>query len=165
MSHDRVVMLALDNSDHSRRAFDFYVSNLYLHTDYLMMVHFIEANNFIPIKGEEPAVNVYTLSIEVKTDLQRAEEYGRKLGKEYIHLCKEHKINHKFFLHIGTKSPGEFLTGFAKEHGANLLVMGYRGMGTLRRTLLGSVSDYVLHHVHIPVCVVPAAKGEGNSKK
>lgn len=165
MSHDRVVMIALDSSDHSRRAYEFYVNHLHLPTDYLMMVHFIEANNFIPMTDEEPIVNVYTLSVEVKTDLQRAEEFGRKLGKKYITLCKESKINHKFFLHIGTKSPGEFLSGFAKEHNVDLIVMGYRGMGTLRRTLLGSVSDYVLHHVHFPVCVVPASKVEADSSK
>ncbi len=31
--------------------------------------------------------------------------------------------------------------------------MGTRGMGTIRRTLLGSVSDYVVHHAHCPVTV------------
>ena len=31
--------------------------------------------------------------------------------------------------------------------------MGTRGLGTVRRTILGSVSDYVLHHAHCPVCI------------
>ena len=33
--------------------------------------------------------------------------------------------------------------------------MGTRGLSTIRRTVLGSVSDYVLHHTTIPVAVVP----------
>lgn len=36
-----------------------------------------------------------------------------------------------------------------------MIVMGSRGIGTIRRTFLGSVSDYCVHHAHIPVAVVP----------
>ena len=34
-----------------------------------------------------------------------------------------------------------------------MIVMGTRGLGTVRRTILGSVSDYVLHHAHCPVII------------
>ena len=34
-----------------------------------------------------------------------------------------------------------------------MIVMGTRGMGVVRRTLLGSISDYVVHHAHCPVLV------------
>jgi len=41
----------------------------------------------------------------------------------------------------------------AEEENATLIVTGGRGMGTLRRTILGSVSDYLLKHAHCPVIV------------
>ena len=37
----------------------------------------------------------------------------------------------------------------------DLIVIGSRGLGVIRRTILGSVSDYVVNHTHIPVVVCP----------
>lgn len=51
--------------------------------------------------------------------------------------------------------PGEGICSCAEKEKADLIVMGTRGLSSLRRTVLGSVSDYVLHHSHIPVAVVP----------
>lgn len=50
-------------------------------------------------------------------------------------------------------SPGDVVVKVSQEEKANLIVLGSRGMGTIRRTLLGSVSDYVMHHSHIPVLI------------
>ena len=42
----------------------------------------------------------------------------------------------------------------ADEIGAGLIVMGSRGLGGVRRALMGSVSDSVVRHAHCPVMVV-----------
>jgi nucleotide-binding universal stress UspA family protein len=42
----------------------------------------------------------------------------------------------------------------ADELGAGLIVMGSRGLGGIRRALMGSVSDSVVRHAHCPVMVV-----------
>lgn len=41
----------------------------------------------------------------------------------------------------------------AEEEGAVMIVVGTRGMGKVRRTILGSVSDYLVNHAHCPVIV------------
>lgn len=51
--------------------------------------------------------------------------------------------------------PGEVICKLAKDEGADIILIGSRGVGTLRRTFLGSVSDYCVHHTHIPVVVIP----------
>ena len=49
--------------------------------------------------------------------------------------------------------PGEGILHMAQEVKADLVVTGTRGLGKIRRTLLGSVSDYLVHHSHVPVLV------------
>ena len=51
--------------------------------------------------------------------------------------------------------PGEAICNAVKECEADLVVMGSRGLGTVRRTIMGSVSDYVLHHVNVPCIICP----------
>ena len=47
----------------------------------------------------------------------------------------------------------------AEDLGAGLIVLGSRGLGGVRRTLIGSVSDSVVRHAHCPVMVVRQADG------
>jgi nucleotide-binding universal stress UspA family protein len=46
------------------------------------------------------------------------------------------------------------IVDLAEDLGAGLIVMGSRGLGGLRRALMGSVSDSVVRHAHCPVMVV-----------
>ena len=46
----------------------------------------------------------------------------------------------------------------AEEIGAGLIVMGSRGLGGVRRALIGSVSDSVVRHAHCPVLIVRPEK-------
>ena len=41
----------------------------------------------------------------------------------------------------------------ARESGAELIVVGARGISPARRLLLGSISDQVTHHAHCPVVI------------
>jgi len=50
--------------------------------------------------------------------------------------------------------PDAEIVGLAGRLGAGLIVVGSRGLGPLRRTLIGSVSDSVVRHAHCPVMVV-----------
>ena len=50
------------------------------------------------------------------------------------------------------------IVALAEELGVDLIVMGSRGLGGVRRALMGSVSDSVVRHAHCPVLVVRSEK-------
>jgi nucleotide-binding universal stress UspA family protein len=52
------------------------------------------------------------------------------------------------------------IVALAEELGADLIVMGSRGLGGVRRALMGSVSDSVVRHAHCPVLVVRPENGQ-----
>ena len=51
-------------------------------------------------------------------------------------------------------NPGQLLCQVAQEWGADLMVLGRRGRSGLSEALLGSVSNYVLHHAACAVLVI-----------
>lgn len=56
--------------------------------------------------------------------------------------------------YLGTGRPDDEIVKFAEEIGAGMIVIGSRGLGGVRRALLGSVSESVVRHAHCPVLVV-----------
>ncbi len=56
--------------------------------------------------------------------------------------------------HLTAGRPDAEIVALAEEIGAGVIVMGSRGVGGVRRALMGSVSSSVVHHAHCPVMVV-----------
>ena len=48
---------------------------------------------------------------------------------------------------------GEAIVRTAHEKSADMIICGCRGLGTIRRTIMGSVSDYIVHHADVPVVI------------
>ena len=94
------------------------------------------------------------------------EEWGRvitenvkkttKLMENYESQCEQVKLPKTPF--VVTGKPGEMIVELAESKMADIIVMGSRGLNGVRRTFLGSVSDYVIHHTHLPVLVVPPSE-------
>ena len=57
---------------------------------------------------------------------------------------------------VETGEPGALLCRLAIDLKVDVVVVGSRGRGVVKRALLGSVSTYVTHHAVCPVLVVPS---------
>jgi nucleotide-binding universal stress UspA family protein len=53
--------------------------------------------------------------------------------------------------------PERGILAIGEDDGAGLIVLGSRGLGGIKRALMGSVSDSVVRHAHCPVLVVRKA--------
>ncbi|HSK99808.1 MAG TPA: universal stress protein [Rubrobacteraceae bacterium] len=56
--------------------------------------------------------------------------------------------------HVEEGDPDREIVRLAEELGVGLIMVGSRGVGGIRRALMGSVSDSVVRHAHCPVMVV-----------
>lgn len=54
-----------------------------------------------------------------------------------------------------TGDPGKEICAEAKESGADLIVMGHRGLSGVKRAIMGSVATHVLYEAPCPVLIVP----------
>eukprot|EP00795_Rhopilema_esculentum_P016230 gene16230-7604_t len=77
----------------------------------------------------------------------------REMMKSHERACDQHNLKQKVIIHTG--NPGEGICKIVDEYKPIMVVMGSRGLNLLRRTFMGSVSSYVLHHVDIPVVIIP----------
>lgn len=50
--------------------------------------------------------------------------------------------------------PKELIVTLTESIHPDVLVMGSRGLGALKRVLMGSVSDHCVHHCNCPVLIV-----------
>jgi nucleotide-binding universal stress UspA family protein len=90
----------------------------------------------------------------LEDDLERrAEQRGRKVLDEEAERVRS--AGGKLAkAHLMMGEPAREIVHLVEDIGAGLVVMGSRGQGGIRRTLMGSVSDWVVRHAHCPVLVV-----------
>ena len=81
----------------------------------------------------------------------RLKKEGKKLLAEYVsHMPKGIKV--QSLLKAG--DPGKVIVSEAEELQPDWIVMGSAGQGEFVSLVMGSVSQYVLHHTNLPVMIV-----------
>jgi nucleotide-binding universal stress UspA family protein len=126
------VLIPIDWSENAEKAFDWYIYNIHQKGIHVVITHFMEA-------GKEKELQEKELKL-----MELQEVYETRLLQLKIDYC---------WLTGNTGSPGEFIIKVAKEEDVDMIVMGARGLGKIKKTILGSVSDYVLNKSKVPVLI------------
>jgi len=141
----RVIILSIDASKQAEDAVKWYYAFLHRPENRVLLVNIPEGATVESTKGQK--VN----DGEVQRLAEREKKLTEALQGKFDGVQQELNVHGEYLTVYGR--PGEALVTAAQEHKAGMIIMGTRGLGTIRRTILGSVSDYVVHHAHCPVIV------------
>jgi nucleotide-binding universal stress UspA family protein len=89
--------------------------------------------------------------------LKNYEAYRKSFDDELWDFVKTNKGEFHYETEVFSTSGGHYqgIVEFARKHHSELIIIGHKGAGGLRRWLFGSVSRYLLTHPPIPVLSIP----------
>ncbi|CAI5935072.1 unnamed protein product [Closterium sp. NIES-64] len=141
----RVLLLAVDNSDGSRLALRYALEEFCRADDILILLAVLPTP---PWAAYGEYYNQEMIERLERAELQEAdamlEEFAEQVRAMHI-VCKKEVIR---------GDVRETICYSAEQFGANVLLMGCRGLSGLKKMLLGSVSDYCAHHANVPMLIV-----------
>lgn len=162
----RVLVAAVDDSPHSQGAGTWAALNFARPGDELHYVSIAPPPSYAmtPAAPIASAGAVAALSINWEQQRKADEELCRQLLHQLVDKLpegvKEGLDIHRHVLPAagGASGVAESVVCFCKEKGADLVVVGSRGMGAVKSAImslvgLGSVSSYLVHNMHVPVAV------------
>ncbi|KAK3751150.1 hypothetical protein QZH41_015481 [Actinostola sp. cb2023] len=153
---------------HECFSFLVYSENMHHENDIVLVIHAFE----LPSMPAAPYPYGYAYYKEWDELVKSADEEAKERLERVGRICQEKKnpyiktpflFQYKFKLFKESGKAGEIICKFAHDERASMIIMGSRGLGTVRRTFLGSVSDYCVHHAHIPVAVIPPPEGQAKA--
>ena len=138
----RKILVPVDFSEHSRQALD---DAIELAKTWNAEVHLLHCYQIHP-----QAIDLYGITVPDTLDhdlrqaaLRRLDEWRDKVRAEGVAVEE----------HITARLPGDQISTAAEELGADLIVMGTRGLSGLKHVLLGSVAERTLRTAPCPVWV------------
>ncbi|CAO2820244.1 unnamed protein product [Amaranthus hypochondriacus] len=157
------VMVALDDSDASFYALNWALTNLLKPTPhrqetcllYLVNVQHSFTNYVYPA-GPGLHTAAFAASSVVESVKKAQAEISAAILQRGLSICKNDMVRAETLIIEG--DPKEEICKAAEQTHVDMLVMGSRGLGGIKRAFLGSVSDYCTHHACCPVLIVKPPK-------
>jgi nucleotide-binding universal stress UspA family protein len=147
------ILVATDASAASNRALKMAVQFAGQHNAELLIVHVIRDMQ-IPFEIKEIPELEFN-KFEAFSDAR--EEVMRKIAETILRSAKEKAEKTgagKVRTAIGTGDPATSILGFAKRRKVDMIVVGTRGLGKLKGTILGSVSRKIANNAETTCLIV-----------
>ncbi|WP_019501937.1 universal stress protein [Pseudanabaena sp. PCC 6802] len=157
------ILAAIDASECSKQVFETALSLAKLNNAELMLLHVISPlDEGYPTLIFPGAADVYPSLYEeaiesYKQQWQEFEQQGLDILRSLASQARELGVTVEFRQPTG--DPGKNICNIARSWEAGLIVVGRRGHKGLSELLLGSVSNYVLHHAPCSVLTLQGIAG------
>ncbi|KAJ3053163.1 hypothetical protein HK097_004895 [Rhizophlyctis rosea] len=147
--HKRHILIPIDDSDHATQAIAWTISNILREDDHVTLLH-VWPNVMAP--------NTFGVLIDegeyIRKMQEKVKEASHDILKREGKALSQAEIKVTFTLISVQGDPREEIIAKINAQNIDLVVMGSRGRGAVKRALLGSVSDYIVHHAKCPVTIV-----------
>ncbi|XP_045215933.2 TRAP-T-associated universal stress protein TeaD-like [Mercenaria mercenaria] len=134
------VVIAMDGSEFSDYALQFYAECLHRPGNETVIAHTTEYRCIT-----KPDMSIVIKEIKALED--KATELVDRINQRLKELGIEGKVER---IH---GEPGPAIVSISNNVHADYIVVGCRGKGQIRKTITGSVTDFITHHSHVPVVV------------
>ncbi|KAI4381452.1 hypothetical protein MLD38_007522 [Melastoma candidum] len=156
---ERNVMVAIDEGEYSHYALVWTLDNLresVQKTTVLIFMAHPPANRNITFAAGLANARVYCPVSSNPDFVKSVEENQNKLTAAYLEkakeICASRGVKAETIADVG--DPKEAICEAVLKYNVGLLIMGERGLGKIKRAILGSVSSYCLQYAKCPVLVV-----------
>ncbi|KAK4749899.1 hypothetical protein SAY87_027348 [Trapa incisa] len=159
------VMVALDDSEGSFYALMWALDHLFHgrtreendRLGLITAVHIQEPLLHYVFPAAGPGGTAFYASSAVIESVKTAQEENTALIlSRAIQMCRERMVEAETLIMTG--DPKDMICQATEEMQVDLLVIGSRGLGKIKRALLGSVSDYCTHCAKCPVLIIKPPK-------
>ena len=154
MSENRFIFISVDGSEHSDRAFNWYLNNMRRKGDKVGIVNVIEPPT---VPATFMMMGPVVVPEEWNAEIQDCLDRSKLVTDKYEKRCTENGLEHTVLTESACTigGPGETICQLARDEKAHGIVMGSRGLSAIRRAFIGSVSSYVVGHSPVPVVILP----------
>eukprot|EP00878_Enallax_costatus_P017120 GHUV01017975.1.p1 GENE.GHUV01017975.1~~GHUV01017975.1.p1 ORF type:complete len:161 (+),score=47.40 GHUV01017975.1:79-561(+) len=156
---DRVLLIAVDDSEQSQKAFLWALDNLHREGDSIHLVHVVPRLAFAAQYGVPPVDFVPAAeNSNYESGVQRAEQFIINRFVRALPATIKAPVVHIIKSEVDTESVGHVLCKKAEELDAVGIVMASHNKGRMAEFFLGSVTQYCTHHSKRPIIIVPTVK-------
>lgn len=164
------VLVAVDQSAMGQQVFDQALAIAKANQSSMMLLHVLSAEEdgspqilVSPDIGYYPALSDTNLLI-YREQWEQYEKRGIAMLERLVEVARAEGVPAEYTQSVG--QAGANICRLAKQWSADVIVMGRRGRSGLTALLLGSVSNYVLHHAPCSAVIVhPKAAAEMEAAK